>query len=270
MSKSNDRSAEAEARPFRFAGFAKPTYTQVPDELFDELLPELTESELKVLLYVIRRTFGFKKDADAISIAQLAEGITTRDGRVLDKGTGLSRTSVKKASASLVEKGVLDVRQVLSPEGDYASNVFSLRFRGVGQIVADPRSDSDPPVGQILAPQETGEQETAGQDRSNTRRAPVDLARYDEDRDVLRNYVADFATEFADRAPLASSVTRAQNLLRRSGLSLDEFVDRMYAARAITKERSGGVRGEMDEHGRKQRMAYFFQVLSDLLAKESA
>ena len=45
-------------RPFR--GFRSPSYTQVPDELFDELLVELSGGELKVLLYIIRRTFGFK------------------------------------------------------------------------------------------------------------------------------------------------------------------------------------------------------------------
>ena len=36
--------------------------------LFDELLPYLSEAELKVLLYIVRRTFGFKKEADAISV----------------------------------------------------------------------------------------------------------------------------------------------------------------------------------------------------------
>jgi hypothetical protein len=54
-------------KPFR--GFLSPNYTSVPDELFDELLPELSGSELKVLLYIIRRTFGFKRDADTISLS---------------------------------------------------------------------------------------------------------------------------------------------------------------------------------------------------------
>ena len=63
----------------QFQGFRSPNYTQVPDELFDELMSELSGAELKVLLYIIRRTFGFKKDSDNISLSQICNGITTRD-----------------------------------------------------------------------------------------------------------------------------------------------------------------------------------------------
>ena len=41
-------------------------------------MQELNESELKVLLYIIRRTFGFKKSFDNISLNQLAEGVHER------------------------------------------------------------------------------------------------------------------------------------------------------------------------------------------------
>ena len=66
----------------RFAGFQSPNYTPVPDELFDELLPDLGEAELRVPLYIVRRTFGFKKDSDSISLSQMIGGITTRDRRL--------------------------------------------------------------------------------------------------------------------------------------------------------------------------------------------
>jgi hypothetical protein len=45
----------------RFPGFLKPNYTQVPDVILDELMANLTGAELKVLLYIVRRTFGFQK-----------------------------------------------------------------------------------------------------------------------------------------------------------------------------------------------------------------
>lgn len=57
---------------WQFSGFVFPTTTPVPDQLFDELLPRLSGAELKVLMYIIRRTFGFKKQSDDISLAQLA------------------------------------------------------------------------------------------------------------------------------------------------------------------------------------------------------
>src|SRR5437763_14385628 len=80
-----------------FRGFRSPTYTIVPDEVFDELLADISGAELKILLYVIRRTFGFKKGSDRISKAQLEHGIQRRDGTVIDRGTGLSRRAIRLA-----------------------------------------------------------------------------------------------------------------------------------------------------------------------------
>src|SRR5688500_20337815 len=92
----------------RFKGFISPRYTQVPDELFDELMAHLSGAELKVLLYIIRRTFGFKKDSDNISLSQICHGIKTREGEVLNKGTGLSRSTVRMPLKGLCKKnGVL-------------------------------------------------------------------------------------------------------------------------------------------------------------------
>ncbi len=93
--------------PRRYPGFRGPNYTMVPDELIDEYLADLSGAEVKVLLYIIRRTFGFKKDADAISINQMVEGITTREGKVLDSGTGLARRSVVNGLKGLEAKGVI-------------------------------------------------------------------------------------------------------------------------------------------------------------------
>ena len=90
-----------------FPGFRSPTTTPVPDELFDHLLHTLSGAELKVTMYIVRRTFGFKKDQDDISLSQMIGGIVTKEGKVLDHGTGLSKDSVTKAVKTLAEKGVI-------------------------------------------------------------------------------------------------------------------------------------------------------------------
>src|SRR5438552_2572306 len=100
-------SRKREHSKYQFAGFINPTTTPVPDVLFDELAPELTEAELRVLLYIIRRTFGFKKHQDDISLKQLVEGITTHDGRTLDRGAGVAKSAATRAVRGLVEKGVI-------------------------------------------------------------------------------------------------------------------------------------------------------------------
>lgn len=112
-----------------FPGFSKPNYTQVPDELFDRLMPFLSDAELRVLLYLIRRTFGFKKEADAISLKQMVEGIQTADGRILDHGTGLSKATVARGLAGLRKKGIIKAERNRSRERGDEATTYSLRFR---------------------------------------------------------------------------------------------------------------------------------------------
>jgi len=112
----------------QFVGFSSPRYTQVPDELFDELLSELTGSELKVLLYVVRRTFGFKRDSDHISLSQMVSGITKKDGTILDKGTGLDKKTVIRAVKSLVSKGILIHTRKSSPERGFETSEYALKI----------------------------------------------------------------------------------------------------------------------------------------------
>lgn len=110
----------------RFRGFRGPNTTQVPDEFFDEVLSILSGAEVKVALYIIRRTFGFKRERDSISISQMIHGITTRDGRILDRGTGLSRDSVTKALKALEEKGIILKNKYQSAQKGYETNTYSL------------------------------------------------------------------------------------------------------------------------------------------------
>lgn len=88
---------------------------------------------------------------------------------------------------------------------------------------------------------------------------------YDEDREVILAYISDFSREFADRAPLKSSTTRALNLYRRSGVERQTFLDALYQARATTKERAAAIHGSGGNATTtaKNKMAYFFSVLED-------
>ncbi|HUS14530.1 MAG TPA: hypothetical protein VM536_05870 [Chloroflexia bacterium] len=119
----------------RAPGFHKPTTTPVPDELFDEWLAVLSGAELKCLLYVIRRTLGFKKDIDAISLKQMVHGITTRDGRVLDSGTGLNRSTVVTALAGLEARGLITVVRAADEQGAALTSTYALRWRGEADAV---------------------------------------------------------------------------------------------------------------------------------------
>jgi phage replication O-like protein O len=113
-----------------FPGFQFPNTTQIPNEVFDTLMPHLSGGELKVLLYICRRTFGFRKDKDSISLTQIAHGITTKAGRVLDQGTGLSKRQVQRALRVLESRKVILVDRKVDETGLHEINTYRLNVRG--------------------------------------------------------------------------------------------------------------------------------------------
>ena len=120
---------KAKSADITFKGFSSPNFTPVPDELFDELLVPLSGAELKVLLYIIRRTFGFKKHSDDISFSQICHGITTRDGKVLDHGTGLSRSTAQVAIKGLESKHIIHASRHSSIERGFEATTYRLNLR---------------------------------------------------------------------------------------------------------------------------------------------
>src|SRR3954447_16821715 len=119
-----------ERRPTHFPGFSAPNGTIVPNEVFDVLLPILGAAELRVLFYIIRRTFGFRKDRDPISFNQFLRGIVTRDGRALDRGCGVkNRTNLSRALRSLEALGAIESDKGWDERGENQTTVYRLRFR---------------------------------------------------------------------------------------------------------------------------------------------
>ena len=70
-----------------------PNYTQTPNVFFDNIMKTLTESEFRVMLAIIRKTFGWHKTRDRISLSQIMEI------------TGMSRQGVINGIDGLLRKG---------------------------------------------------------------------------------------------------------------------------------------------------------------------
>lgn len=121
----------------RFTGYFAPNYTPVPDQLFDEHLHLLSGAELKVLLYICRRTFGFKRDSDNISLNQMLDGIVKKDGTRLDNGTGLSKSTLLKAIKSLVEMNFIISEQRSSDSRGNEPTNYRLNVRDSLQRVGE-------------------------------------------------------------------------------------------------------------------------------------
>ncbi len=91
-------------------------------------MAQLSGAEFKVMMYITRRTYGFKKHSDHISLTQLLFGITTREGQVLDLGTGLSRSTLLAALKSLQQKQLIVAEKRSSAEKGFETNSYSLNF----------------------------------------------------------------------------------------------------------------------------------------------
>ena len=76
--------------------FKVPNHTQTPNELFDIHMKDMSEAELKVVLTICRKTFGWRKERDRISLTQL------------EKLTGMSRTSVIKGIQEGIGRNVIE------------------------------------------------------------------------------------------------------------------------------------------------------------------
>lgn len=273
------------SNPFRFAGFRAPTYTPVPDELFDRVMRHLAQAELLVLLYLMRRTFGFKKDADSISLSQICHGITTKDGRQLDEGTGLARSSAIRAIKGLEAKGlVVAARRPRDGRIPAATTTYRLRFAGEDSeaLLAVQRGSStmQPPWLQrettpwshgattVVAPcdpQQTVEQQTERQQTDPIESIESGDSLEGDDHEhlsAIRWTFVDYSRELGDEEHERSNVSRAINLWHRSGLSRYEFLGLAGEAKKQTRKYQG-----KQAPGTRiaSKGAYFFTILENLV-----
>lgn len=81
----------------------KEEYTRVPHDLLEALYGgdvRLTATQYRVLLYIIRKTYGWNKYSDFISVSAMARAI------------GKDRSNVRRAIRDLIQMGVLEVDQM--------------------------------------------------------------------------------------------------------------------------------------------------------------
>lgn len=74
----------------------------MPNVVLDKINPRIPHPEAACITYICRRTFGFQKLRDRISLSQFIFGIKDKEGKQLDYGTGLSRPAVVDALKNLI------------------------------------------------------------------------------------------------------------------------------------------------------------------------
>lgn len=133
-----------------FPGFWHPDkykigYTKLPHELI-YLMPAMSNQELRVVLYVLRHTWGYQEidnelsikkigDGKRITIDEFMRGRKRKDGTRMDRGTGLSDRGVKNGIAQAIKHGYL-ICEVVDIDKARVKKYYSLR------IYEEPEEDS--------------------------------------------------------------------------------------------------------------------------------
>ena len=112
-----------------------PNSTPIPNVALDLILPFLYESEAKVLLYILRRTYGFQRPEqfDQIALTQFADGIGNQETRK-DFGTGISRQSVIDGLAMLTVSTLVEKVEASPGRGHTASYRLNLKSELVQRL----------------------------------------------------------------------------------------------------------------------------------------
>lgn len=91
-----------------------PNTSSIPNILFDYWMNRLSPAQFKVLMCVARKTYGWHKHNDLISIKQI------------ETMTGLHRSGIIKNIDSLIEIGLINKIKSKTPDGDDAPNRYEI------------------------------------------------------------------------------------------------------------------------------------------------
>ena len=98
----------------------EPNVTQVPNIFFEYWMAQLTPAEFKVLMCLSRKTFGWHKKKDKVSIKQI------------QKMTQLHKSGIVKNVQKLIDLGLVKKIKSKTSDGDDAPNEYEIVVYSVG------------------------------------------------------------------------------------------------------------------------------------------
>lgn len=114
-----------------FDGFDDPkqNWCKLPHSFIEGLPLIETVSEFKVIMYILRHTWGYHDDEKRITLDEFAHGRKRKDGSRIDEGTGLTIPSIRDGLKRAIAHGFIEHRQD-SKDKARVKNFYTLKMRG--------------------------------------------------------------------------------------------------------------------------------------------
>jgi len=150
-----------------FSGFEKPkqNWSKLPHAMIESLDSISSLAELKVILYVLRHTWGFQEfdEMKRITLDEFENGRKKRDGSRIDPGVGMSRNAIKDGISRAIKDGFLTQEKDGRDRGR-SSHTYKLRMTNRGSKVDPQRSKVDSQASEV---DPRSEKETEERNRVN-------------------------------------------------------------------------------------------------------
>ncbi len=261
----NNRRAVKEA--FFFEGIDKANGTIFPDVLLDKVMPFLTPAEWKVCSYIVRRTFGWKKEEDDISLDQICNGIVKRDGTRLDFGTQMDKKTVIRALKGLETKGVIATRKNYSSRRGFEATTYSLRFKGQSQppaLVEKAHKVSEHPVSSFhkLRIVDNGDYPSGTDAEALVEKSPIQITSEQTTKKQIDSYTtnghnSDQISKILDLSVWGSILLEVKRQVPKA--SYDAWLDRSYQIEYSESDIVVAVPTETDKDCIERRLGFLVQ-----------
>lgn len=119
----------------KFIGFDPPieNWSKLPHALIDALSLITSEAEAKVILYILRHTWGYHDENKRISNDEFSGGRRRKDGSRIDGGTGLSENAIKDGLRRAVLHGFIEIDTDAKDRGRIR-NYYRLKMKEISEV----------------------------------------------------------------------------------------------------------------------------------------
>ncbi|MCP4540113.1 MAG: hypothetical protein GY832_23495 [Chloroflexi bacterium] len=123
----------------QFPGFDAPeqNWSKLPHQIIDALPLFSSQAELKVVLYVLRHTWGYQEFdvVKRITLDEFKNGRKRRDGTRMDNGVGMVTNSIKDGIRRAIEHGFL-IRESDGRDAGRSSHLYCLNTASTSDAVS--------------------------------------------------------------------------------------------------------------------------------------